>query len=74
MKFRFVRKVDHPVKTYQGQTVSTGEEIEFTGPFIEKALSHPDYEAVQEQKTVQKRAKKKVSRKRASKKKARAEF
>lgn len=66
MRFRFVKKADGRVKTYQGQTVSTGEEIEFTGDFVQKAIANPDYEAVQVESPKKKRAKKKVSRKKVT--------
>lgn len=60
MKFRFVRKTDNPVKGYNGTMLSTGDEIELTGHFIDKAISNPDYEAVQPKKTTKKKRKKKV--------------
>jgi len=66
MKFRFVKKVDHPVIGYMGTMLSTGDEIELTGHFIDKAIANPDYEAIQAEAMKKKRAKKKVSRKKVS--------
>lgn len=62
MRFRFVRPVDHPVQTYQGKTVSTGDEIEFDAFFSGKARNNPDFEAVEDERKPRARSKKKVSR------------
>lgn len=67
MKFNFVRKTQGRVKTYEGKTVMTGEEVEFSGHFAEKAMRHPDYVPVGEDQPAKKVAsKKKVSRKKVS--------
>ena len=54
MKFKFVKRVRGIVKTYEGKEVATGEEIEFTGHFAEKALKNPDYEKVDEAPAIEK--------------------
>jgi len=48
VKFKFIKKVDGEVAGYQGKTHKTGDVVEFTGPFIEKAKKNPNYELVQE--------------------------
>lgn len=65
MRFRFIREVPHPVKTYEGKRVSTGDVVEFNAWFSEKAMRNPNYEAVTEEPApVVKRARKKISKKR----------
>jgi hypothetical protein len=49
MKFKFVKKVRGVVTSYNGKEVATGEIIELTGHFAQKALLNPDYEQVVEQ-------------------------
>lgn len=62
MKFRFVKKVTGKVIGYDGQKVATGDEVTLNGHFAEKARNNPDYELVDESRSVRKRAKKKVTR------------
>ena len=46
MKFKFIKKVDGEVPCYDGKTVKTGDVIELTGHFAEKAKNNPDFEVV----------------------------
>ena len=46
MKFKLVKQVEGSVRSYGGQEVSTGDEIELDGHFAEKAKLNPDYEEV----------------------------
>lgn len=48
MKFKFIGKKRGVVKSYDGKEIATGEEIELTGHFAEKALINPDYQVVSE--------------------------
>lgn len=64
MKFRYVRKVKGEAIGYQGYMLATGDEIELTGAFIQKAIANPDYEAVPDYESVKKS--KKTSRKKVT--------
>lgn len=66
MKFLFVRKGMTDTPVYQGQTASTGDVVEFTGPFVAKAIRNPDFVAKINKPTKKKGAKKKVSRKKVT--------
>ena len=46
MKFRFIKKVEGEVALYQGKKASTGQTVEFTGFFEQKALKSPDFEVI----------------------------
>lgn len=50
MKFKFVKKVNGDVPVYQGKKAKTGQTVEFTGYFAEKAKRNPDFEMVEEAK------------------------
>ena len=43
MKFEFLKTVDGEVPAYEGKTVKTGDIVEFSERFAEKALKNPDY-------------------------------
>lgn len=67
MKFIYTRKGMTDTPVYQGQKASTGDIVEFTGTFIDKAMRNPDFEAIQSpKKKVAKKVSKKVSKKRVS--------
>lgn len=71
MNFRYVAQGKKNAPVYQGQTASTGEVLEFTGPFVAKAIRNPDFEALPAEDPPRPRAKKKITRKkRAAKKRA----
>ena len=61
MKFEFVKTVDGEVPTYEGKTVKTGDVVEFSESFAEKALKNPDYKLVGE--TAEPKPKRKYTRK-----------
>lgn len=47
MKFKFVKNVEGSVPTYNGKKVKTGQEIDLSGHFAEKAKKNPDFEQVE---------------------------
>lgn len=48
MKFEFIKKVEGEVNTYEGKMVKTGDVVEFSEVFAQKALSRPDeYRAIE---------------------------
>lgn len=46
MKFKFVKEVIGTVPCYGNKQVKTGQEIDLTGHFAEKAKRNPDFEEV----------------------------
>ena len=46
MKFKFIKPVEGEVPCYGGKTVKTGDEIELSGHFEQKAKANPDFEVV----------------------------
>ncbi len=46
MMFEFVKKVEVEVKSYNGNMVKTGDVIELSGVFADKAKKNPDYKLV----------------------------
>lgn len=63
MKFVLVKVVDGEVATYEGKTVRTGDVVEFSDRFSEKALKNPDYKLVGETPESEPRVKRKYTRK-----------
>lgn len=46
MEFKFTKEVEGKVSVYDGNKVATGDTIELTGFFAEKAKRNPDFEEV----------------------------
>ena len=43
MKFKFVKKVEGEVPTYDGSMIKTGDAVELDGYLAKKVESNPDY-------------------------------
>ena len=46
MKFKFIKPECENVGAYGVSNISTGDTVEFSGHFIEKATNNPDFELV----------------------------
>jgi len=46
MKFKFIKHVEGEAPCYDGKRVKTGEVIELTDAFADKAKNNPDFEVV----------------------------
>ena len=54
MKFKFIKPDCENVGAYNVENISTGDTVEFSGHFIEKAQNNPDFELVKAKKKVKK--------------------
>ncbi len=46
MRFELVKQVDGKVNAYEGKRMQTGDAVEFSDVFSEKAAKNPDYKRV----------------------------
>lgn len=63
MRFEFVKKVDGDVQTYEGKRVKTGDVVEFSPVFSQKAIKNPDFKAVAPETVSEAKPKRKYTRK-----------
>lgn len=49
MRYRFVKEVKSPVKTYRGKKIKTGDVVEFDDFLSSKASNNPDFELAEDE-------------------------